>query len=260
MHRERLIMSEIKTLVYCDLEATGLKNSGRPRISELSLVAVNIEDVLELHTHMKMQHLECTHGIDSMLPRVMNKLTVCVYPMSVIRPEVTDITGLDNYNLSGQSTFDKSTGELINNFLAHLPGPLCLVAHNGNHYDFPLLKAELEKAKATLLTTTLCVDSYVGIQEIFKRGGFGTQHQNVATMRLKKRLNLNNIGSPRSYSLINLHKHLLGCYPIQSHGAEADCLILLRTTAVLGQEWLDWLQDNTQLFSICQRMWSFKDC
>ena len=50
------------------------------------------------HTQIKMQQLECTHGIDSLLPRVMNKLTVCVYPMSVIRPEVTDITGLDNYN------------------------------------------------------------------------------------------------------------------------------------------------------------------
>ena len=260
MHLESLIMSEIKTLVYCDLEATGLTNSGRPRISELALVAVNIEDVLELHSQIKVQLLENTHDIDSMLPRVMNKLTVCVYPMSVIRPEVTDITGLDNYNLSGQSTFDKNTGELINSFLAHLPGPLCLVAHNGDRYDFPLLKAELEKARTTLLTTTLCADSYVGIQEIYKRGECGGQHQNAASMRSKKRQNMNNIGSPKSYSLINLHKHLLGCYPTQSHGAEADCLTLLRTTAVLGREWLDWLQDNAKLFSNCHRMWSFKDC
>ena len=251
-------MSEIKTLVYCELEATGLKNSGRPRISELSLVAVNIEDVLELHSKIKIRLLESTHHIDSILPRVMNKLSVCVYPMSVIRPEVTDITGLDNYNLSGQSTFDKSTGELINNFLAHLPGPLCLFAHNGDRYDFPLLKAELDKAKTTLLTTTLCVDSYVGIQEIFKRGDFGAQHQNDATMRSKKRLNLNNIGNPRSYSLINLHKHLLGCYPTQSHGAEADCLTLIRTTAVLGNTWIEWAQENCYQFSRCAKMWSFR--
>ena len=33
-------MAEIKTLVYFDLEATGLKSSGRPRISELSFVAI----------------------------------------------------------------------------------------------------------------------------------------------------------------------------------------------------------------------------
>ena len=87
MHRENLIMSEIKTIVYCDLEATGLKSSGRPRISEVSLVAVN-EDVLELHTQIKSHLPEGPNEIESMLPRVMNKLTVCVYPMSIIRPEV----------------------------------------------------------------------------------------------------------------------------------------------------------------------------
>ena len=46
-------MSEIKTLVYFDIEATGLKNSGRPRITELSLVAVSTQDVLDLQSHLK---------------------------------------------------------------------------------------------------------------------------------------------------------------------------------------------------------------
>ena len=50
---EKLIMRKIKTLVYFDIEATGLKSSGRPRISELSLVAVNIEDVLEVSMWLK---------------------------------------------------------------------------------------------------------------------------------------------------------------------------------------------------------------
>jgi three prime repair exonuclease-1 len=106
----------------------------------------------------------------------MNKLTVCVYPMATIRPEVSEIIGLDNYNLSGQSTFDRKTGELINNFLARLPGPLSLVAHNGELYDFPLLKAELEKAEISLLSNTLCADSWVGIKEIFKRSEWRTKH------------------------------------------------------------------------------------
>ena len=39
---EIIIMSEIKTLVYFDLEATGLKNSGRPRITELSLFSLGL--------------------------------------------------------------------------------------------------------------------------------------------------------------------------------------------------------------------------
>ena len=56
--------------------------------------------------------------VERMLPRVMNKLTVCVYPMGAIRPEVSMITGLDKYNLSGQATFDKKIGVLLRSFLA----------------------------------------------------------------------------------------------------------------------------------------------
>jgi hypothetical protein len=56
-------VSEIKTLVYCDLEATGMKSSGKPRISELSLVAVNIEDIMELHSQIKRHFPECSNQI-----------------------------------------------------------------------------------------------------------------------------------------------------------------------------------------------------
>ena len=165
---ENLRMSKIKTLVYCDLEATGLKNCGRPRITELSLVAVNTESILDLNK-MLISHLQkYPNKVEILFPRVMNKLTVCVYPMATIRPEVSVITGLDNYNLSGQATFDRNTGELLNSFLDRLPAPLCLIAHNGDLYDFPLLKSELEKAGINLPSNTLCADSYVGIKEIFK--------------------------------------------------------------------------------------------
>ena len=33
----------MNTIVYFDLEATGLKSAGRPRITEISLVAINVE-------------------------------------------------------------------------------------------------------------------------------------------------------------------------------------------------------------------------
>ena len=45
---KKLNMSEINTLVYFDVEATGLKNSGRPKITEVSFVAVNAKNILEL--------------------------------------------------------------------------------------------------------------------------------------------------------------------------------------------------------------------
>ena len=41
----------------------------------------------------------------------------------------------------------------------------------------------------------------------------------------------------------------------QSHGAEADSLTLLRITAALGQDWLDWVEDKCYLIDYCQAMW-----
>ena len=144
-------MANVKTLVYFDIEATGLKSSGKPRICELSLIAVNIQDVLSLNLKIKCFLDKDNSESDlrqamSLSPRILNKLTICVYPMATIVPLVSDLTGLDNYNLTDQSEFNKNTGELISSFLALLPSPVCLVAHNGNAYDFPLLKAELKKS------------------------------------------------------------------------------------------------------------------
>jgi len=171
-------MHDIKTLVYFDLEATGLRNSGRPRITELSLVAVNLHDVLELHTSIDKFKTE-TSGIldkdkgsptvDALLPRVLNKLSLCFYPMTTIVPHVTALTGLDNYNLSGQPQFTRDTVKLLEAWLLRLPGPVCLVAHNGDFYDYPLLLAEVQRTGETLGSGILCADSWVGIREIFQQ-------------------------------------------------------------------------------------------
>ena len=37
---------------------------------------------------------------------------------------------------------------------------------------------------------------------------------------------------------------MFGCLPEMSHGAEAACLTLLKVTAVLGAEFIDWYEDN----------------
>ena len=43
----------MNTLVYFDLEATGLKSAGRPRFAKLSLVAINVRDILDCHERIK---------------------------------------------------------------------------------------------------------------------------------------------------------------------------------------------------------------
>ena len=87
-------MIEMKTLVYVDIEATGLKSSGRPRISEITFVAINTQEILNLHHKLmeKLNNLKSPEHIlelETLLPRVLNKLTLCVYPMSTIMPEVS---------------------------------------------------------------------------------------------------------------------------------------------------------------------------
>ena len=183
-----------------------------------------------------------------------------------------DITGLDNYNLNDQIRFDANTGHLLNNFLARLPSPVCLVAHNGNVYDYPLLKAEMEKAGIQVGSDILCADSYIGIKAVFQNrtgliGATDAEKNQTPTKKLKesksskkydlihKKLLFSVQTAPHSLSLINLHEHLIGCKPMRSHGAEADCLALLRTTSALGNDWLDWVEKNCKLFSDCKKMW-----
>ena len=243
--------------------------------------------------------------------------------------QTSDITGLDNYNLTGQSKFSKSTGDLINNFLSLLPAQVCLVAHNGNAYDFPLLKAELEKAGTQLKSDVFCIDSYVGIRQLLKKEEdiINVENETVTAVKLaeehnnakleldaisdlintgvfeiemeegictefplskakneetpksvrhkpdiclspKKRkkflgseivtsrkvLNFENLEEPKSFSLINLHRYLLGYSPEQSHGAEADCLSLMKTTAALGDRWTDWVKENCSKCETLKKM------
>ena len=112
-------MQDIHTFVYFDLEATGLKSSGRPRICEISLIAVDTSDIQDLHESLS-KSISARSNEDSIIqvetcsPRIMNKLTLCVYPMAIIDPLVSDMTGLDNYNLTDQSKFDRNIGNLLN--------------------------------------------------------------------------------------------------------------------------------------------------
>ena len=156
--------------------------------------------------------------------------------MAPILPDVSRITGLDNYNLYGQAKFDTNTVKMIDGFLRRLPAPVCFVSHNGNRFDYPLLKAEMEKCVGKLENNVLCADSYIAIRSILK--------------------SRNNILSTTSFSLINLHQKFFGCQPEMSHGAEADCLTLLKVTAVLGAEFIDWVEDNYYKFRHCNAMWN----
>ena len=56
----------MKTLVYFDIEATGLKSSGRPRISERTFVAINTKEISNLN-HKLMEKVNNTKSPEHIL-------------------------------------------------------------------------------------------------------------------------------------------------------------------------------------------------
>lgn len=119
------------TLVFFDLETSGLPSFQITRITELSFWAVE-----------RSQFLSST---PKEVPRVTNRLSLCVYPARLIDPKASEISGLDNYNLEHQSHFNDDTANTVLSFLNRLKKPICLIAHNGDKFDFPLLKSEIER-------------------------------------------------------------------------------------------------------------------
>lgn len=47
-------------------------------------------------------------------------------------------------------------------------GPVCFVAHNGNYFDYPILKAELNQAGCELQEDIFCIDSLQMFRDIDK--------------------------------------------------------------------------------------------
>ncbi|KAG8297643.1 exodeoxyribonuclease III activity protein, partial [Homalodisca vitripennis] len=76
---------------------------------------------------------------------------------------------LTNENLEVQRPFDENVFKLIVYFMERLEKPICLVAHNGNKFDFPILQSELLKINKEFSDDLYCVDSLPGFREVLTR-------------------------------------------------------------------------------------------
>lgn len=148
-----LKMPKFATFVFFDIETTGLpyEEYNQTKVTEFAFMACSRNDVMN-HTTV---------------PRVIHKLTKCVHPGKSIDPvaskisgkhnvwkpyEVTkliwvncvSIAGLNEGNLQNECIFSKKTAGLIKLFLEELQAPICLVAHNGNRFDYPIFRKELD--------------------------------------------------------------------------------------------------------------------
>ncbi|CAL1541815.1 unnamed protein product [Lymnaea stagnalis] len=197
----------VKTFVIFDTETTGLPNSSdSPRITELSFIALSRDGLLDA----------------SKPSRVASKLLLCFNPQKEIDPKASSLSGLKNDALEVYGTFE-SHASLICSFLTRLPQPACLVAHNGNRFDFPILISELSHAGEPVPVNILCVDSMKGFSE----------------------LDANDSGQKApSYALSELYKRIFGRDPIASHTAEDDCKTLLSVIQTYGLSFCQWSDQN----------------
>lgn len=56
----------------------------------------------------------------------------------------------------------------MENFFSQHQSPICLVAHNGNGFDYPVLRSEIIKTHA-VLHDMLCIDSLIAFQHLLPK-------------------------------------------------------------------------------------------
>ncbi|XP_057561917.1 three-prime repair exonuclease 1 [Hippopotamus amphibius kiboko] len=233
MGSQALPPGPMQTLIFLDLEATGLPFS-QPKITELCLLAIH---------RCALESLPTPQGPPPTVPpppRVLDKLSLCVAPGKACNPAASEITGLSTAVLAahGRQRFDANLANLLRAFLQRQPQPWCLVAHNGDRYDFPLLQTELAMLDlATALDNAFCVDSIAALKAL-EQAGSPSEH-----------------GPRKSYSLGSIYMRLYGQAPPDSHTAEGDALALLSICQWRPQALLQWIDAHARPFSTIKPMY-----
>lgn len=233
MGSQALPPAPIQTLIFLDLEATGLPFS-QPKITELCLLAIH---------RCALESGHSPQGPSPTVPpppRVVDKLSLCVAPGKACNPAASEITGLSTDLLvaHGRQHFDTNMANMLQAFLQRQPQPWCLVAHNGDRYDFPLLQAELATlGLSNVLEDAFCVDSITAMKAL-EQAGRPSEH-----------------GPRKSYSLGSIYTRLYGQAPPDSHTAEGDVLALLSICQWRPQALLQWVDAHAKPFSTIKPMY-----
>ncbi|KAM9042332.1 LOW QUALITY PROTEIN: three prime repair exonuclease 2 [Megaptera novaeangliae] len=145
-----------ETFVFLDLEATGLP-SVDPKIAEISLFPIH---------RSSLENPECDESDAPVLPQVPDKLTLCTSPERPFTAKASEITSLSSEGLARcqKAGFDGAVVRTPQAFLSRQEGPLCLMAHNGFDYDFPLL-------------CTDCLDTLLAPRGLDRARSHGTRAQ-----------------------------------------------------------------------------------
>ncbi|XP_035211838.1 three-prime repair exonuclease 1-like [Stegodyphus dumicola] len=230
-------LKEIATLVFFDLETTGLGyfvGKSNVQITEISMIAVDKKE-FQISNYPDLRDV-----------RIIHKLSLCVRPRSPISPMAAKITGLNDSNLEGQQPFDQNAAQMIISFLSHLQKPVCILAHNGGTFDYPLLKAEFKRLALELPLDLRIADSLYGMRSVGIPELPFDQKPTKAVIFKNGRLSL---------SLENLHVYFFGKKPYGSHSSEGDCITLAKICHKMRDKLLPWVDKHSKSFDTVKPMW-----
>lgn len=220
--------TSFQSFIFFDLETTGLQ---RPiEITELCFIAIHKKHLLLSASNSKKT-----------LPRLVDKMAVCVRPVKDIEPGAETLTGLSNEDLAQHKGFNEELAKSVLSFILRQPQPSCLVAHSGDRFDFEILASEFAEVGLEFPPHIKVSDSYKAFRSlhqetahpIMRRGHKCDDYFNVFTFPKKV-----------SFSLGNLYQKQFGKEIRDSHTAEGDTLALLELVAV-KPEVLDYLEEGS---------------
>ena len=111
--------------------------------------------------------------------------------------------GITNDAVESLQPFDSNLAFIIQSFIERQVSPVCLVAHNGYKFDFPILRDELRKVNTILSDFLLCMDS------------------------LKMQINFDENSGALLFNLPAVYKRVCLRSLENQHNAETDCLAML---------------------------------
>ena len=263
---------KINTIVFLDLETSDLYSRDKPKIMELCMVAVHRTALCESAPASSSNN--CTN-----VPRVLDKITLCFNPNKPVSSKSFELTGLDNCNLmdSAKTIFDENAVKMMHLFLGRQQGPVCVIAHNGDNFDFRLLRTELRKINQNLGNGVLCADSLIGFYEtdqeenaLSSSGVMESSSQATPAKRMcpevtpdKQKVSSSQSQAPKpfkrmmpygngspSYSLASIFQRTVGGKSIaRAHNAEGDVLGLIQVCKTRGEKLCRWIDKKARDFN-----------
>lgn len=136
--------------------------------------------------------------------------------------------GLSNSVLDRESQLDENAAQMIMKFLEHLPAPVCLVAHYGLGFDYPILKQAFDKLKVQLPDSMFCVDSICIFREIDEKRG---------------------CLEPKPYKLSLMYERIFQQPVVNAHQSEGDVNMITKLMQHYGVDFLTLAEERAIPFS-----------